>query len=86
MHEEPLLIKMGLSRTIPRNALCMRKSVLGIRLHLTSAAIEVIKLKLCIENKRRMGNTGNFIELHEEYQEIEAGRKINLGEDSMKRH
>ena len=59
-HEEPILIKMGLSRIFPRKALCMRKSALGIGLIEASTMIDAIKFKLHVGSKQRMGNLGSL--------------------------
>ena len=46
----------------------------------------MLKLKSYIGNKRRLENTAESIKIKEEYQEIEAGWWIALGEDSKHRH
>ena len=64
----------------------MRKSALGIRLIVTSITIDAMKLKLCSRSKQRIGNSGEFVVAHEEYQDIEACRKLTLGEDPRRKH
>ena len=43
--EEPLLIKLGLSRKFPRNVLCSRKSALGVRIMTPKTIIDILKEK-----------------------------------------
>lgn len=86
LYEEPMLVKLGLSKKYPRTALYSRKSALGVGLMMPSTLIAVLKLKAYIGNKRRLGNTAKSIKIQEEYQEIEAGRTISLGENPKFRY
>ena len=63
-----------------------RKSALGTELIEPSTIIAILKLKHCIEKKQKRGNAGKYIRAQEEHQETEAGRHINLEEDSKHRH
>ena len=83
---EPLLYKLGLSRKFPRTALYLRRSMLEVGLMLPSIIIAMLKLKQYIGNKWKRGNAAQSIVIQEEYQEIEAGRVIKLGEDPAKRY
>ena len=56
IYEQPMLIKLGLSRKYPRTALYSRKSALGIGLMKPNTIIAILKLKSYIGNKRRLGN------------------------------
>ena len=67
MHEIILLIKIEWSRNFPRNALCSRKSALVIGLHKLNTTIEAMKLKLCVENEKRIENSGCLIKAHKEH-------------------
>ena len=53
---------------------------------LLSTIIAIVKLKLYIENKRRLGNSAEALKIQEEYQVIEAGREIVLGENPEQRY
>ena len=86
IYEEPMLMKLGLSKKYPRAALYSQKSALGVGLMLPSTIIATLKLKLYIGNKRRLGNSAEALKIQEEYQVIEAGREIVLGENPEQRY
>ena len=86
IYEEPMLIKLGLSRKFPRVVLYMRKSALGIGLMAPSTIIAILKLKQYIGHSRKRGNAGKAIQMQEEYRRIEAGRRIQLGENPKHRY
>ena len=71
-YEEPILIKLGLSRKFPQTGLHSRKSSLNVRLMFPSAIITILKLKLYIRNKRKLVNAEDSITIQEEYYQIEA--------------
>ena len=79
IYEEPLLLKLGLSRNFPRKVLYSRKSALGIRIMTLATIIVVLKAKLYLGNVRTRGVINEAVQLHEEYLAIEAGRTIDLG-------
>ena len=56
IHEEPLLVKLGLSSKYYRKALCNRKEALGIRLMKPKIIVDMVKLKLFVDNKQKEGN------------------------------
>ena len=56
-HEEPLLMKLGLSRKFPRNMLCNRKIALGVGIMTTKTIIDILKAKTHLGNIRRRGET-----------------------------
>ena len=82
LYEEPMLIKLGFSRNFPRKVLYMRKSALGIGLMAPKTIIDTMKLKLYIGNVRRIGNATQALDIHHDFQQIEAGRNCTIGEDS----
>lgn len=86
IYEEPMLIKLGLSRKYPRTALYSRKSALGVGLMLPSTLLAVLKLKLYIGNMRKLGNAAEAIQVQLDYQEVEAGRVVTIGEDPELRY
>ena len=53
MCEEPILMKLGLSKKFPRAVLFSRKSALGVGLMEPHTIIDVLKLKLFIGNMRK---------------------------------
>ena len=81
IYEEPMLVKLGLSKKFLRIVLYTRKSALEVGLIQPSTIIAILKLKSYIGNKRKTGNAIKSINIQEEYQEIKAGRMITLGED-----
>ena len=81
IYEEPMLVKLGFSKKFPRIILYTRKSALGVGLMQPSTIIAILKLKSYIRNKRKQRNVTKSINIQEEYQEIEVGRTIQLGED-----
>ena len=81
IYEELILIKLGLGRKFPRIVLYKRTSALGIGLMKPSTIIAILKLKSYIGNKQKQGNATKSINIQEEYQEVEARRRITLGED-----
>ena len=78
IYEEPLLIKLGLSRKFPRDILYSRKSTLGIRIMKPFIIIDTLKAKLYLGNIRKEGVANNAIRLQEEYLKVEAGREISV--------
>ena len=70
--KEPMLTKLGLSKKHPRIGLFSRKSVLDAGLILLNILIAVLKFKLRIEKKRRLGNATNSMKIQEGCQEIES--------------
>ena len=86
IYEEPMLMKLGLSKKFPRAALCSRKSTLGIGLMEPSTIVDVLKLKLFIGSMRKRGNSANYTQCQLEHQVVEAGRNIRLGENPKLRH
>ena len=63
--KEAMSIESELSRNFSRTILCSRRSVLGVELILLSALIAALKLKQCIRNKRKKGNTTKLIKSRE---------------------
>ena len=55
MHEEPLLMKLGLSRKFPRTVLFSRKSALGVVIMTSKTIIDVLKAKTYLGNIRKRG-------------------------------
>ena len=53
---------------------------------LPSAIIAVLKMKQQVGNKRKLENAAKSIKIQEEYQEIEAGRIVRLGENPNNRY
>ena len=86
IYEEPMLRKLGLSVKFPRTALYSRRSALGVGLILPSTLIAMLKIKLYIGNIRKLGHATDSIKMQEDYQEIEAGRNIRLGENPKMRY
>ena len=78
--------KLGLHKNFLRIILYKRKSTLGVGLIQPSTIIAILKLKSYIGNKRKKGNAIKSINIQEEYQEIEAGRMIQLGENPKCRY
>ena len=78
IYEEPLLIKLGLSRNFPRRVLYSRKSALGIGIMKPSTIINILNAKLYLGNKRMEGVANEAIKLQEEYLVVEAGRTISV--------
>ena len=64
--EELLLRKMGFSQKFPQNALYSRKIAIGIGIMELLTIIDMLKLKLYIENIRKGGNTAMMIKAREE--------------------
>ena len=73
IYEEPLLVKLGLSRNFLRRVLYSRKSALGIGIMEPSTIINILKAKLYLGNKRMEGVANEVIKLQEEYLIVEAG-------------
>ena len=46
----------------------------------------MLKMKQYVGNKRKGGNAAKSIEVQEEYQIVEAGRFLELGEDPKRRY
>ena len=86
IYEEPLLIKLGLSRRFPRAVLHSRKSALGIGIMTPRTIIDILKAKLHVGNVRREGETNAAIALHEELLVVEAGRNVAIGSHDEHRH
>jgi len=86
IYEAPLLQKLGLSKKFPRAVMYARKSALGLGIMAPSTILALLKLKLYIGNKRINGNAGEAINAQEEFLKIEAGRRVNLGEDPSNRY
>ena len=86
IYEEPMLRKLGLSVKFPRTALYSRRSALGVGLMLPSTLIAMLKIKLYVGNIRKLGHATDSIKMQEDYQEIEAGRNIRLGENPKMRY
>jgi len=51
IYEEPILVKLGLSKKYPQAVLYTRKSILGIGLMKPSIIIAILKLKQYVGNK-----------------------------------
>ena len=81
IYEEPLLLKLGLSRKFPRDVLYSRKSALGVGIMKPSTIIDILKAKLYLGNVRRKDVTYAAIKLQEEYLKVKAGREINIPYD-----
>ena len=63
MQEDPILIKLVLSKKFTRAALCSRKSALGVGLMEPSTIIDMLELKLFVGNMRKKAmqrNPQNF--------------------------
>ena len=86
IYEEPLLIKLGLSRKFPRAVLCSRKSTLGDGIMTPKTTIDVLKAKTYLGNIRKRGETNKAIANQQELMMVEAGREISIGCDSIERH
>ena len=84
--EEPLLVKLGLSKKFPWAALYTRKSALGVDLMKPSTIIAMLKMKQYVGNKQKGGNAAKSIEVQEEYQIVKVGRFLELGEDPKRRY
>jgi len=80
LYEEPLLVKLGLSRKFPRVVLYSRKSALGVGIMMPNTILAILKAKLYIGNIRIKKETYNDIKLHEELMIVEAGREVKVGE------
>jgi len=78
IYEEPLLVKLGLSRKFPRDVLYSRKSALGIGIMKPSTIIDTLKAKLYLGNVQRAGVAQSAIRLQEEYLAVEAGRGVSI--------
>ena len=81
-----MLLKKEFSKNFLRTALYSRKSSLGIGLILPKIIIDMLKLKMCIGNKRKSRNTANTITAHEDIQYIEAGQNIIISENLIYRY
>jgi len=86
IYEEPLLVKLGLSRKFPRDVLYSRRSVLGIGIMKPSTIIVLLKAKLYLGNVRRKGVTYAAIKLQEEYLKVKVGRDISIPYDPQERY
>ena len=86
IYEAPMLTKLGFSRTFPWHTLYSRRSALGIGLMKPNTIIEMMKLKLYLGNKRKVGNANEAIIAQEDMRNIEAGRNVQMGEDPQKRY
>ena len=84
--EEPILMKLGLSKKFPRAALCRWKSALDVGLMEPSTIIDVLKLNMFIGNMRKRGNAAKRMKFQLEQQIVEAGRNTILGENHNLRH
>ena len=86
LYEAPMLMKLGFSRNFPRHTLYSRRSALGIGLMKPNTIIDMMKLKLYLGNKRKLGNTNEAVVAQEDMRNIEAGRNVKMGEDPHKRY
>ena len=86
IYEEPLLIKLGLSRKFPRAVLYSRKSTLGIRIMTPSIIINILKAKLYVGNVRKRGETSRAIVMHQEMMIVEVGREVGIWYDPQIRY
>ena len=76
LYEEPMLVKLKLSRKLPRDILYARRSALGVGLILPETAIAIATLKLYIGNVRMKSNVVDMIELNEQYSYVECGTNM----------
>ena len=86
LYEEPLLVKLGLSRKFPRVVLYSRKSALGVGIMALNTILAMLKAKLYLGNIRRKGETHKAIELQEELMTVEAGQDIKIGSSTVERY
>ena len=86
MHEEPLIMKLGLSRKFPRHFLRSRKSVLGVGIMMPKAMIAILKAKKYLRNIRRRGETNNSMLAQHELMTVEAGSEVSIGYDPKEWH
>ena len=78
LYEEPLLVKLSLSRNFPRKVLYSRKSALGIGIMMLSTIMNMLRAKLYLSNKQKEGIANEVIKLQEEYLVVESGRMIGI--------
>ena len=86
IYEEPLLMKLGLSRKFPRKILYSRKSALGVGIMTPLTIIAMLKAKLYLGNVRAKGVTNEAVQLHEEMVAVKAGRKVQIGGEQKYRY
>ena len=86
IYEEPLLVKLGLSRNFPRLVLYSRKSALGVGIMRPSTIIDMLKAKQYLGHKRMNSIANQSIQLQEEYLKVESGRDTNLLYDPSERY
>ena len=78
IYEEPLLIKLGLSRKFPRAILYSRKSTLSIGIMTPSTITDILKAKLYVGNLRKRGETSRAIVMHQEMMIVKVGREVGV--------
>ena len=86
IYEAPILLKLGFSKNFPRTILCTRRSALRIGLMMPQTIIEILKLKLCIGNKRKKWNAYEAVKAQEDIIRVEAGRNFTIREDLSRRY
>jgi len=86
MYEGPILKKLGFSKNFPRNVLYSRKSALGIGLMDPNTIMDTLKLRLYLGNKRKKGNAYEALRAQEELLQVDAGRRVNKGENPKDRY
>ena len=86
IYEEPLLVKLGLSRKFPRSVLCSRKSALGVGIMTPSTIIDTLKAKLHLGNVRAEGNAAKVVLVQEEHLALELGRCMTIGYNPLERY
>jgi len=73
IYEEPILVKLKLSRKLPRELLYTQRVELGIGLISPKIAIAVATLRLYFSNMRMASDVSKMIAINEEYTTIESG-------------
>lgn len=86
IYKGPLLVKLGFSKTYPRNTLYSRKSALGLGLMTLRTIIEILKLKMYIRTERIKGNVSEAIQAQEDMVYVDAGRNYEIGENPENRY
>ena len=72
LYEEPMLVKLKLSRKLLKDILYTWQLALGIGLISPKTAIVIATLKLYIRNVRMESNVADMIDLNEQYNLVEC--------------
>ena len=84
-YEEPLLVKLELSRKLSKSVLHNRTSVLRLGRMTPRTTIDTLTETLHLENVRKQGVTSNATTVQKEYLQVETDKETQIGCDPSER-